>query len=240
VTERDGAHALPGDVTTRLVLVRHGQALDVDGRCIGHTDVPLAPEGAAAIRRLVAHRTALPSIRGGGTAAVFSSDLARAIDSARLVAESIGVGVTTDARLREMHFGEWDGRRWSDVEAADGVRLHSWMERWTEASTPQGEALGDVARRAAAWLAEHMLAPEGEWRTVVVVAHAGWIRVVVSQLTGHSLTKIFDIPIDHAHATIIDVGASGNHLVASNVDHVGDLSRWYQGDSECSVLPQPL
>ena len=239
MTERDGAHALPGDVTTRLVLVRHGQALDVDGRCIGHTDVPLAPEGAAAIRRLVAHRTVLPSIRGGGTVTVFSSDLARARESARLVAEAIGVGVTTDARLREMNFGEWDGRRWSDVEAAAGVRLHSWMERWTEASTPQGETLGDVARRAAAWLAEHIMAPAGERRTVVV-AHAGWIRAAVSQLTGHSLAKIFDIPIDHAHATIIDVGASGNHLIASNVDHFGDLSRSFQGDPELSVLPQPL
>lgn len=222
------------------MLVRHGQALDVDGRCIGHTDVPLSPEGAAAIRQLVARRTGSPSIGGGETAFVFSSDLARARESARLVAEAIGVGVTTDARLREMNFGEWDGRRWSDVEAADGVRLHSWMERWTEASTPQGETLGDVARRAAAWLAEHIMAPAGEWRTVIVVAHAGWIRAAVSQLTGHSLAKIFDIPIDHAHATIIDVGASGNHLLASNVDHFGDLSRSFQGNPELSVLPQPL
>lgn len=229
MTERDGAHTPPGEVTTRLVLVRHGQALDVDGRCIGHTDVPLSPEGAAAIRQLVARRTGSPSIGGGETAFVFSSDLARARESARLVAEAIGVGVTTDARLREMNFGEWDGRRWRDIEAADGAHLHSWMERWVEASTPQGETLGDVARRAAAWLAEHIMTPAGEWRTVIVVAHAGWIRAAVSQLTGPSLAKIFDIPIDHAHATIIDVGASGNHLLASNVDHFGDLSRSFPG-----------
>jgi broad specificity phosphatase PhoE len=57
-------------------------------------------------------------------------------------------------------------------------------------------------------------------RCIVAVSHAGWIRAAVTHLFGSDPARLFDIPADHAHATIVDVGASGPSLMAFNVDRL--------------------
>jgi broad specificity phosphatase PhoE len=183
---------------TRLVLVRHGQAADVDGRCIGHTDVALSAHGAEAIRALAAS-----SSRWTTNASIVSSDLARASDSARILGAALGVDVRLDPRLREMSFGEWDGRAWSEIQATDGPRSSAWMARWSELAPPGGESLTAVGARAKEWLDELRSRQIAADQTVIVVSHAGWIRTAVSILTDSPLDRIFSIPADYARATTL-------------------------------------
>lgn len=215
---RGGAPGAPGRIT-RLVLLRHGEALGVAGRCIGQTDVPLSPDGAAAIRGLVVDGPASLIGAFDGGVRVVSSDLLRAAESAEIVAAALECNVVQDARLREMSFGEWDGQSWSDIECAYPEQLQSWTERWTETAAPGGESVGDLVKRAAEWIGDAVTG-QSSAIAIVVVSHAGWIRAAVSHLLGCDIARMFEIPVDHARVTIIDVGAAGATLVASNVERL--------------------
>lgn len=207
VTTSPDRHAGPQS-RLRFVFIRHGVATDVEGRCIGHTDVSLSAEGALAIRDLqfdvAPHR-------------IISSDLARAYESARIIGASTGVFVETDSRLREMNFGVWDGQHWSDLERNDGKRLSQWMDHWITAAPPNGETVDALAHRVAWWLDEQLANDSLHGSTTLVVAHAGSIRAALCVLTGVPLEKMFDINVEHARATVLELSGTGWKIAASNV-----------------------
>ncbi len=203
---------------TRLCFVRHGRAIGVEGRCIGQTDVALSTAGEQAIRDLVSGI----GMRAAHTV-VFSSDLQRARASARIIATTLGCDVGCDPRLREAHFGVWDGRLWDDIEHSDSARFYAWMDRWAEIAPPGGEAVTDIRCRAVAWIDEVLAATVTGHRTLFVVSHAGWIRLAVGYLLGRPIATMFEVPIDHAAATIVDVHGTERSLVASNVRRLSPL-----------------
>ena len=205
---------------TRLVLVRHGHALNSEKRCVGHTDLPLSPDGEHAFRELVKDGAALRAIASNGGLRIVSSDLMRAVASARIIAEVAARDVEYDARLREMNFGEWDGRTWDEIGSVDGARLQAWMDDWVNVPAPRGEGPRDVAARAASWLEAILDPPRDAARTVIAVAHAGWIRAVIAQLTHHPLERMFELPADHARATLVHLSPAGNEIIASNVERL--------------------
>jgi broad specificity phosphatase PhoE len=198
----------------RFVFVRHGVAMGADGRCVGHTDLPLSPRGAADIRVLSTRIARAVH----GTPRVVTSDLRRAVDSAAIIARELCIDVDTNWRLREMDFGDWDGRSWAELGRDDDSRLRHWTDHWEETAPPGGESLDHLASRVTDWLHVELARTIGHDRTVVVVAHGGSIRVAVSLLLGKSLRQLFTLPIDHARATIVDRDSSGARLVVQNVD----------------------
>lgn len=204
-------------MTGRLILVRHGHAAGGDGRCIGHEDIPLASQGADAVRAL-AGRWSRDEHR---PARIVSSDLLRARESAHILAATWGLDATTDARLREMSFGNWDGRRWDDIHAVDVGRVNAWSADWIHLAPPDGESGVQLAERARAALDDLLpLAMNG--RDVVIVGHAGWIRVAATLLLREPLTATFDRSIDYARAAIFTVDVDGGLVALSawNADRV--------------------
>jgi broad specificity phosphatase PhoE len=175
---------------------------------VGHADLPLSAAGARDLAALAPGFPAVPD-------RVFASDLARARRSAEVLAEGWGSAVETDARLREMDFGEWDGRTWAELEAADGARLTGWMGDWVNERAPGGESFTDVAARAAAWAAE--MPGEG---TAVAVAHAGSIRALLCHLLGLPLEAAFRVRVDHARVSAVRLGSMGAELLFANASRV--------------------
>lgn len=194
---------------TRLVFVRHGKAVGAEQLCIGHTDLTLSTEGNVAMREL-AMSTQSRDMR------IVSSDLCRALESANVLADAFNCVVDTDPRLREMNFGRWDGQRWADIERDDADRLHAWMHRWTDVAPPDGESAADLATRATEWLTETSAAAPPDAR-IVVVSHAGWIRAALTHLLRRDLARMFEIPVEHARATIVDASASGCVVLSTNL-----------------------
>src|SRR6476620_402627 len=91
-------------MSVHLHLVRHCQtAWNVEGRFLGCTDMPLTDGGHAQAALLVGAFARTP------LAAIYASDLQRAVATAHPIAEAYGLSVRTDARLREMHQGELEG-----------------------------------------------------------------------------------------------------------------------------------
>ena len=152
---------------TEILLARHGETDWNSGRRVqGHTDIPLNETGIEQARTLAAR------LAGEPLTAVFSSDLSRALDTARAVAAVHGIEVTVDPRLREKNFGTWEGL--TAVEIA---------ERFPDAQRGQwgdGETTEEVAQRVQAVLGRiRQLHPDGP---VLVVSHGGPLRAALAAL----------------------------------------------------------
>ncbi len=152
---------------TEILLVRHGQTdWNLAHRVQGHTDTPLNGVGRAQARDLAARLAATALV------AVYSSDLARAYETAAAVARVHGLAVTVDRDLREKNFGSWEGL--TDTEIAelfpDAVR-----GRWGD-----GETTEEVAKRAVAAIERiRQRHPGGR---VLVVSHGGALRAILDHL----------------------------------------------------------
>ncbi|MFL5916105.1 MAG: histidine phosphatase family protein [Gaiellaceae bacterium] len=89
---------------TRLLLVRHGETdWNADGRLQGQTDRPLSDFGRTQALRLAGE------LAEEELEAIYSSDLARALETAEIVAERVGLPVLLDPDLREKDWGTWEG-----------------------------------------------------------------------------------------------------------------------------------
>ncbi|MFC4942228.1 histidine phosphatase family protein [Pseudonocardia sp. GCM10023141] len=161
----------------RLVLLRHGQTdYNVQGRMQGHIDSVLTEAGR---EQAVAVAPAIGRLTPG---LLISSDLQRAIDTADLVGSSTSLPVKLDARLRETHLGEWQGRTVADIEEQWPGAIATWRSdpSW---APPGGESRLEVVRRSRPVVEEidDELAGDDD-TTVVLVAHGGLIAGLVSAL----------------------------------------------------------
>ncbi|MHB8641805.1 MAG: histidine phosphatase family protein [Gaiellaceae bacterium] len=154
---------------TEFLLVRHGETdWNRERRFQGHADEPLNELGREQARDL-AHELARERID-----AIYSSDLARARETAEIVAERVGVPVVTDPALREIDVGEWQGLTWPEIEQRFPEGTRNWHERgW---GWEQGESYEDLDARVVTRLREIAAAHPDE--RICVVGHGGTIRVV--------------------------------------------------------------
>lgn len=160
-----------------IVLWRHGQTdYNVAMRLQGQTDIPLNDVGCAQAAE------AAVVLQGLRPDAIVASDLSRAVATASALATRLDLEVTTDPRLRERDFGDWEGlhgdviaERWPDESAI-----------WRSGGHPEGvraERRGDVGVRFAAGVADaaDRLEPT---QTLVVVAHGACITAGITTLLG--------------------------------------------------------
>jgi broad specificity phosphatase PhoE len=179
-----------------LILVRHGGVDAPAGLCLGHADVPLSAEGFTATQRLAA------SWDGDAPRFLFSSDLKRAQQTAQVFAARFAIEPLGDSRLRDVALGAWDGKRWDEIAATDGVRYRHWAENWVIQEAPGGESFADVIRRTGAWYSA-LLGSTDAHDTVLAIAHAGSIRALLCHALGLPPARALALGVDHAHASRI-------------------------------------
>jgi broad specificity phosphatase PhoE len=162
-------------VTTTIVLVRHGETdWNRERRFQGHADTPLNEAG-----RLQAHELA-ELLRHEGASAIYTSPLRRASETARIVAERIGLDAQAHEALREIDVGDWQGLTVDDVRTRFPERADvAWHAGW-----PNGETYDELAARVIPALYELGRRHAGE--RVLGITHAGPIRAALSAATGLS------------------------------------------------------
>ena len=162
-------------MATTIALVRHGETdWNRERRVQGHTDTPLNETGRRQAAALAA------TLAGEPIAAVYTSDLARARDTASVLAEQRGLEVRSDPRLREKHFGTWEG-----------LHDHEVLERFPEAATGpwgDGETTAEMEERVLLALGE--IASQHPDEQVLVVTHGGPLRAVLRQCAVEGLEQI--------------------------------------------------
>jgi uncharacterized phosphatase len=150
-----------------LLLVRHGETdWNREHRIQGHTDTPLNATGFEQAHALA------QSLASTALVAVYASDLARARETAAIVARSHGLGVELDRDLREKNFGSWEGL--TDVEVTTRFP-HARRGRWGDAETTEqveARALAALRRICSRHSAGHVL----------IVSHGGILRAILEHL----------------------------------------------------------
>ena len=166
---------------TTLLLVRHGETdWNREGRWQGHSDTHLNEIGRAQAERVAGELD--------GVDVVYSSDLARARETAEIIAGRSGLPVRLDARLRERSFGAWEGLSAAEIEA----EFRDAHLRWLAGEGPgadDAEPFDAFGRRVREALGEILERHPDE--TVLVVAHGGTVRVI------HALAGGLDYVRDH-------------------------------------------
>ena len=160
--------------TTRILLARHGETdWNRAGRWQGQADPPLNELG----RRQAG--TLADQLAEDGVAAIYSSDLRRARDTARIVADRLGLDVTEDRALREIDVGSWSGLTREEV----GERFPDGFARWLAGEIGHdGETRDELAQRVVP--AVESIAHEHAGESVLVVTHGGVIRALRRHAAG--------------------------------------------------------
>ncbi len=188
----------------RVTLVRHGTTGWNDtGRYQGWSDTPLSEGGRAEAERLRGR------LAGERWDRVMSSDLLRARETAEIAVP--GVPVETDPRLREMHFGAWEGLTWDECTARDGDLPARWTSDPASCAPPEGESVAEFEARVGAAL--DALPVDGN---VLVVAHAGTIHAVLARWLGVTLKQTFALRIAQCGITRAEVYPDGLRVQCVN------------------------
>lgn len=194
---------------TRLLLLRHGQTeLSVQRRYSGRGNPALSEVGqrqADAAARYLAQR--------GGIAAVFSSPLLRAYDTAVASAKALGLDVTIDDDLVETDFGAWDGLTFNEAAERDPDLHRRWL-RDTSTTPPGGESFDAVLDRAVRVRERVIAAHQGS--TVLVVSHVTPIKMLLRLALDAGPGILYRLHLDLASLSIAEFypdGASSVRLV---------------------------
>lgn len=151
---------------TRVIAIRHGEtAWNAETRMQGQLDVPLNDAGRWQAGRVAA------ALADEAIDAIYSSDLARALQTAEPLAAATGLAIATDAGLRERCFGVFQGLTFDEVEARWPEDSLRWRRREPDFAPAGAETLRDFAARCVAAAAR--IAARHPGQTIAIVTHGG-------------------------------------------------------------------
>ena len=209
----------------RILLARHGETeFNVAGRWQGQSDSPLTERGLAQARELAR------ALAGEPIAAVYSSDLGRAVTTAREVAALHGLEVTTEPRLREIDVGGFTGKDRAEIEASYPGAHATWVNRPASLRLPAGETLAEAQARALAFISQRM--PDHPDQTIVIIAHGAIGQCLLVAAMGQSVDDLWlSQRIDYCQISRLEwTGEQGLKLIelcdVRHLEEVGSLRVW--------------
>ncbi len=187
---------------TRILLLRHGQTeLSVQRRYSGRGNpelTELGREQAAQAARYLASR--------GGIAAVISSPLSRAKETAAAAAGALGVPLTVDNDLIETDFGKWEGLTFSEASERDPELHRQWLSD-TSITPPEGESFDTVHHRVRR--ARNRIIAEHGGATVLVVSHVTPIKTLLRLALDAGPSLLYRLHLDLASLSIAEFYSDG-------------------------------
>ena len=199
----------------RFLLLRHGKSVNNgEKRYSGQSDTPLSEEG-----RLQAEKVAEYLKKSESVDAIYSSDLSRAVDTARPAAKAFGLEITPRADLREIDVGIFAGRLYSEIGALYPKEREGY--RFRNERIPGGECYGDVAARCFKALRE--IAQNHEGQTVLVATHGGAIRTLICLWEGLDFSQINQLEeVENASLTEVVFDGDSVRILSRNYrDYLG-------------------
>lgn len=211
-----------------IVLWRHGRTeYNAAGRLQGQVDIPLdevgqwqAREGAQALAARIQPTR------------IVSSDLLRAADTAAELASEAGLEVLLDERVRERHFGTWEGMSGDEIAAQWPEEFKAWRSG-QEPLREGGETRGEVGGRMVQAIQEHA-EQLTKHDTLVIVTHGAAISIAVTALLGLSPDEWKGIRgVDNAHWSVVQPSQPDAdpawRLMAHNIGPNFPLEHWNTG-----------
>jgi probable phosphoglycerate mutase len=214
---------------TEILLIRHGETTwNQQGRMQGQHDSPLTPLGLQQAR-LLARR-----LKAAAFTALYSSDLGRAHQTARCIADATGHEIVADRDLRERSFGIFEGLTNAEI-AVRYPDLHAQFERrLPHFCMPDGESAAQFQQRCVGALERIAQRHEGE--TIVVVSHGLVLDAVFRKASNMALEIPRGFPLLNCSINTFRYDAGGwKPLTVCDVAHLaaGDVTRF----SDAEIAP---
>ena len=179
-------------------LLRHGETAGGPGYR-GSTDDALTPRGWEQMW------TAVGKLNWDR---IVTSPLARCAAFARELAEHRGIPLQIDERLREMHFGAWEGRSAAEIMAQDADALGRFWQNPVAYPPPDAEPLLELQARVLEAWREVIRANAGQ--RVLLVSHGGPLRVVLCEIRQLPVERLLELEV--AHAALLAIRVSGDDV----------------------------
>lgn len=199
---------------TRLYLIRHAETeWNNSSRYQGHVDVALSPRGRRQATLLCER------LREEKLAAVYTSDLIRARETAAIIARAHGLSVVSMPELRELNFGLWEGLTYQEIAAAYPVDLEEWLANPAEKQVPGGESFAQLQKRVCSAITGIIARHPGQ--EVAVVSHGGTLLTIILSLLGLGLEKLWRFRLDNASLSIVE-GYENRYILSlfNDVNHL--------------------
>ena len=183
---------------TRLFLIRHGETeWNRQNRLQGNSDIHLSPEGFHQAQTLAKHA---PFKHAD---AIYSSDLARAMDTAIILAERFNLTIKMMPELREMNYGDWEGRIISELLEESPKAFGKFFTNPEKCHPPHGETFLESQARVMIGIREIIAKHEGQ--SVIVVSHGAAIRLILGAALDMPIHKIWAISQSNTALNVLRV-----------------------------------
>ena len=165
-----------------LYIWRHPKPMNTEGFCIGQTDAKVDRRKlkrlANKVERFVRiHR--LPKV-------IWVSPLQRSLKVGQLLAQR-GFQYKVAPELAEIHFGEWDGKYWQQIEKQE---IDKWCDNFAHFAPDNGESLQQLFNRVESWL-DKIAVEQGQSDVpVLAIGHAGWINAAKMIVAGQAVPNL--------------------------------------------------
>ncbi|MBV8325589.1 histidine phosphatase family protein [Chryseobacterium sp.] len=167
-------------------LIRHTAVENPENLCYGFAEMPLRKEYAGDFKKL--------NLTGD-----FDLVISSPSQRCRLLAAFVSPDYTTDERIREMNFGNWELKKWTDIPEEE---INPWYEDFINIKASGGENLLEMKARVLDFWDE--LTAKKDTEKVLIIAHAGVIRLVLQAVLQFPLENMFNIQIDYGKKVIIE------------------------------------
>lgn len=186
-----------------ILLARHGETDDnvPPQRVQGWIDVSLNERGRTQARALA------DAVRARGITVLYSSHLARARETAQIVADALRIEVVVDERLAESYRGTWEGRVIEDIACEEPDTWRAWLDGGAGFRFPGGESLQEHADRVAAALADIRRGP----LPALCVCHGGTIRCAFALTNARGLDSFHELDVPNAEP--LELPTCGNSSI---------------------------
>lgn len=198
-----------------IIMVRHGQTDEnISGRISGQNSVPLNTRGQEQAR--LAAEVLAPL----GVTHIFSSPVARALQTATVLAERLHQPIEEVPDLREVDYGDWEGKTFGEMR--NHPVAHHVFHNPVEAVFPHGEGLLQVQQRGVRVI-ESIRAQYAQG-LVVVVSHGDVIRTVLAHYLGMAFNEYRRLNLDNGALSVLELFEGWVRVKAMNfVPQVGQL-----------------
>lgn len=172
-----------------IYLLRHAQSeYNEKGIFQGRLDSDLTPLG------FVQARLSAQEFLDKEIEVIYSSPQRRAYKTALTIADLLGLEVIVDERIREMSFGNYEGKKFWDLVEEEGHIFRAWLSNPVKNPLPTQENMEDFSKRVESFLEDIV---KGPYKNLLVVAHGGTLHAMVCLATGLGLENLWNIHMDN-------------------------------------------
>ena len=204
---------------TTIYFVRHGESeSNLITQFAGSLDMPLTQRGQEQAALTASYLSTFP------IEAVYASDLSRAFETGRAIADAVGCPIYGMRDLREIYAGDWEGKTYAQLECAFPTSYDTWKNRIGLAVCDGGESVAQLQRRVCQCV--DSIVKNHPNQSICIATHATPIRVMECIWTDTPLEDMHTIPwVGNASVTVVQYQNDGSAtIVARDLhDHLGDL-----------------